>query len=678
MATRIGVDIGGTFTDLVFYDELSNDIRVAKVPTTPTEPEKAVIDAVTSSVPDDFIARTRYFLHGTTVGLNALLERRGAKVGLLATQGFRDILEIRRGDRDEMYNLFWQPPPALVPRHLRLPISERMTFEGKVYTAFCTEDVEQAAEVFKREGVTSVAIAFMHAYANPAHELEAEAVLRSSGFRGDISLSHQISGEYREYERTCTTVIDAYVRGRMTRYLEELAGQLQVLGFAGNCLITRSGSGSMSFAEAQERPFETIMSGPVAGAEGAGALARQLGLKSVITADVGGTSFDTCLVLEGRPQITYEGRIVGLPVQSAWVDVRSIGAGGGSLAQVDVGGLLRVGPQSAGADPGPACYGRGGSKPTVTDAAFYLGMLGDGQFSSGTRLDKRKAETALKPLADKLGLSLEQSAIGIMKIATANMANAIREITVEQGIDPRAMSLLAFGGAGPMMSTLLAEELAIKQIIIPPYAGNFSALGLLTSDLTQAAARTRIMPLNDVNLGEVNKILSELFYELESRQESATDKIKKAREVKLDMRYQGQEYTLTVAIESDKGQIKLPLEQVRDTFVRDYKRTFSSTMDDAVEIVSVRASSRTALPHLKLSHSTKSGQVETGATIEAYSFTQAKRLSFRSLERSALTTEEHIVGPVIINEETATTYLDAGFKAQLDPSGALFIQSEDA
>ena len=372
-----------------------------------------------------------------------------------------------------------------------------MTFEGQVYTPFCAGDVQRAAEVFRREDVTSVAIAFMHAYANPAHELEAARILRQCGFTGDLSLSHKISGEYREYERTCTTVIDAYVRGRMTNYLKALAGQLAGLGFRGTCLITRSGSGSMSFAEARERPFETIMSGPVAGAEGAGALSRQLGLEGVITADVGGTSFDTCLVVAGRPQMTYEGRIVGLPVQSAWVDVRSIGAGGGSKAYVDVGGLLRVGPQSAGAEPGPACYGRGGNEATVTDAAFFLGMLGEGQFASGTQLDHTKAETVLQALAEKLELSVEQSAIGIMRIAAANMANAIRETTVEQGIDPRAMSLLAFGGAGPMMSTLLAEELGIKHIIIPPHAGNFSALGLLTSDLTQSAARTRIMPLTE-------------------------------------------------------------------------------------------------------------------------------------------------------------------------------------
>ena len=325
MATRMGVDIGGTFTDLIYYDDSTGRSLVGKVPTTPDTPEEGVAHAVGETLAPGQLASAEYFLHGTTVGLNALVQRKGAVVGPLATEGFRDILEIRRGDRDEMYNLFWKPAPPLVPRRLRLPVRERIRADGEVHIPIEKKDVRHAVATFKAEGVTSVAIAFLNSYANPAHELAAEKELRAAGFEGEISVSHRISGEYREYERTTTTVIDAYVRGRMSNYLQRLGDKLGSEGFNGNLLITRSGSGSMTFAEAEERPFETIMSGPVAGAEGAGELARRLEIKELITADVGGTSFDTCLVVNGRPQLMYEGTVVGLPVQTPWVDVRSIG-----------------------------------------------------------------------------------------------------------------------------------------------------------------------------------------------------------------------------------------------------------------------------------------------------------------------------------------------------------------
>ena len=327
MATRIGVDIGGTFTDLIYYDDVSGESLVAKVPTTPDNPDEGVVTAIGQAVPADRVKAAEYFLHGTTVGINALLQRRGAVVGLLATEGFRDILEIRRGDREEMYNLFWTPPPPLVPRRLRRPVKERVRANGEIHIAQETADVREALGVFESEDVDAIAIAYMNAYANPVHEIEAERELRAAGFEGEISVSHRVSGEYREYERTTTTVIDAFVRPRMIHYLRRLDEELAKTGFAGRLLITRSGGGSMTFAEAEERPFETIMSGPVAGAEGAGELARSLGIDNLITADVGGTSFDTCLVSGGRPQLMYEGMVVGLPVQTpGWTCARSVPA----------------------------------------------------------------------------------------------------------------------------------------------------------------------------------------------------------------------------------------------------------------------------------------------------------------------------------------------------------------
>jgi N-methylhydantoinase A len=675
MATRIGVDVGGTFTDLIFYDDETGEIRVGKEPTTPAAPEEGVLTAVSSSVPEDRVGAAEYFLHGTTVGLNSLLTRTGAVVGLLATRGFRDILEVRRGDRDDPYDLFWKHPPPLVPRRLRIPVTERMFFDGTVHTPIDLGDVRSAVGVFESEGVTSVAIAFLHSYANPAHELAAAEALREAGFDGEISLSHEVSGEYREYERTTTTVIDAYVRPRMAVYLRALDERLKGGGFTGNLLVTRSGGGAMTFPEAEERPFETILSGPVAGAEGAAELARALDLGDLISADVGGTSFDTCLITDGRPQVMYEGKIVGLPVQTPWVDVRSIGAGGGSLAWVDVGGLLRVGPGSAGADPGPACYGRGGTQPTVTDAAFLLGMLGEGVLASGIRLDAEKARSAMAPLAEQLGFETEDVARGIITIVSANMANAIREITVEQGQDPRRATLAAFGGAGPLFGTLLARELEVGRIVVPPYAGNFSAWGLLGADLTQSAARTRIMKLANGTVDNANEVVAALFESVTARAGERNGHAGTAREVAADMRYVGQEHTITIPLRSDDdGRIVASLEEIRDAFTREYQKTFGHEMEEEVEIVSLRATLRTALPRRAAEHpqlASTDGRGESSAT--AYSFTKGDWLAFPVLQRAQLEPGAVVEGPAILLEETATTYVDAEFEALAHESGSLFL-----
>ncbi len=674
MATRIGVDIGGTFTDLIYYDDVSGESLVAKVPTTPDNPDEGVVNAIGQAVPANRVRAAEYFLHGTTVGINALLQRRGAVVGLLATEGFRDILEIRRGDREEMYNLFWTPPPPLVPRRLRRPVKERVRANGEIHIAQETADVREALGVFGSEGVDAIAIAYMNAYANPVHEIEAERELRAAGFEGEISVSHRVSGEYREYERTTTTVIDAFVRPRMIHYLRRLDEELAKTGFAGRLLITRSGGGSMTFAEAEERPFETIMSGPVAGAEGAGELARSLGIDNLITADVGGTSFDTCLVSGGRPQLMYEGMVVGLPVQTPWVDVRSIGAGGGSIAYIDVGGLLQVGPQSAGADPGPASYGRGGTEPTVTDCALSLGMLGEGKLASGITLDVGKARAAIEPVAAKLNFTVDQAAQGVMTIVTASMANTIREITIDQGVDPRQATLLAFGGAGPLMACALARELNIGSIVIPPYAGNFSAWGLLGADLTQAAARTKIMKLSDDALAETNDILTDLFTTLEERQGPLRDGQTRSREVGLDMRYAGQEHNLTVPMEAPDGVVTASAEAVLEAFTQEYERTFRNTMEEDAEIVSIRATLRLPLPRRESEYRSVAASDTGGAEVEAYSFTEDRRQPFRIVARESLAVGDTVEGPAIVTEETATTYLDAGFEARLDASGCLFLK----
>ncbi len=675
MASRIAIDVGGTFTDLVFYDDSSATTRVSKVPTTPANPANGALNAVSEALSQDEVRASEYFLHGTTVGLNSLLQRVGAKVGLLCTAGFRDILEIRRGDRDEMYNLFWAPDTPLVPRRLRLPISERVRADGVIHRPLRREDVIAAHKALMDESVDAVAIAFLNSFANPSHEVEAMELLREAGFAGSISLSHRVSGEYREYERTTTTIIDAFVRPRMTSYLSELGAGLKAAGFGGGLLVTRSGGGSFTFGEAAERPFETIMSGPVAGAEGTGELARQLEIGDFVAADVGGTSFDTSLIVNGRPRLLYEGSVVGLPVQTPWVDVRSIGAGGGSIAYVDAGGLLRVGPQSAGADPGPAAYGRGGAKPTVTDSAHLLGMLGDGNIAHGIALNKDLSRTSLETISSSLGFSPEEAARGVLKIATATMSNLMREITIEQGTDPRELWLLAFGGAGPMLGTLLSKELGTRGVVIPPHAGNFSASGLLGADLVQASARTHIMRLSDDNLSQANKILASLFEDLDERQTAGEAR---TRHVGLDMRYAGQEHSLTVSMDCDgAGRISWNADEVRNEFTRDYDRAFSVTMDEAIEIVSMRATIRSPLPAREKPKAIPAAARQHG-DVRAWSFESDGWREFKVLERIGAGPDSVIGGPAIILEPTSTTYLDAGHTARVHETGCLVITREES
>src|SRR5436309_5271600 len=394
MATRIGIDVGGTFTDLILLDEDSGEITVGNGPSNPAAVDQAVRGVLSASVDPASVERAGYFLHGTTVGLNSLLERKGARVGLLTTAGFRDVLEIRRLLRvdehgDHMWDHLFKTPDPLVARPLRLGVCERVLADGSIREPLDHGGVREAAATFARDGVECVAIVFLNSHANPAHELEAAQLLREAGFSGPLSLSHEVTGQYREYERTSTTVVDAYVRPAVGGYLERLESGLRAEGFDGECLITTSSGGCVAFAEARLRPFETVMSGPVAGAVGASRLCAELGLELAITADVGGTSFDTCLLVDGRPRVKYEGEVVGMPLQTPWVDVRSVGAGGGSIASVERG-LLRVGPRRAGAHPGPVCYGRGGTEPTVTDAAVTLGMLARDTLASGLKLDTER------------------------------------------------------------------------------------------------------------------------------------------------------------------------------------------------------------------------------------------------------------------------------------------------
>jgi N-methylhydantoinase A len=681
MPARIGVDVGGTFTDLIFLDDATGQVTVGKGPSNPSAVDEAVRAVVSSSVDERGVAGSSYFLHGTTVGLNALLERKGARVGILTTEGFRDVLEVRRLMRvdehgEHMWDHLFKTPEPLVSRPLRIGVSERVLADGSVRTALDPDGVREAAEVFAREGVECVAIVFINSHANPAHELEAAQVLRDAGFDGPLSLSHQVTGQYREFERTSTTVVDAYVRPAVSGYLERLESGLGAEGFEGEFLITTSSGGCVAFTEARSRPFETVMSGPVAGAVGASRLCNALGLDLAITADVGGTSFDTCLLVDGRPRVKYEGEVVGMPLQTPWVDVRSVGAGGGSIAWVERG-LLHVGPRSAGADPGPVCYGRGGTEPTVTDAAVALGMFAREELASGLALDVEGAAAALARLGDELGLEPEKAAQGVLRVASATMAGAIRAVSIEVGEDPRRGALIAYGGAGPLFASLLAAELGIETIVIPNYAGNFSAWGLLEQDVVRSAALTIVAPLGAEGIGRAETTLAKLFTQLDERVDRriAGDV---SHEAELDLRYPGQEYALTIAVALEDGRITEPPEDIARRFAEAYERNYGHSFDVGVDILSVRAIERTALPrpsaHAFAPSANGGGPAHT--TARAYSFARDEWCDFGVIERDDLAAGTGFDGPAIVMETTTTSYVDAGLRATVHESGALILSQE--
>jgi N-methylhydantoinase A len=683
MPTRIGVDVGGTFTDLIFLDETTGRVTVGKGPSKPSAVDEAVRGVVASSVDEAAVGRAAYFLHGTTVGLNALLERKGARVGILTTEGFRDVLEVRRLMRvdehgEHMWSHLFKTPEPLVGRPLRLGVNERVLADGTVHVPLEADGVRAAAQVLAHEGVQCVAIVFLNAHANPAHELQAATLMREAGFDGPLSLSHQVTGQYREYERTSTTVVDAYVRPAVSGYLERLESVLRDDGFEGECLITTSSGGCVSFAEARARPFETVMSGPVAGAVGASRLCCELGLDLAITADVGGTSFDTCLLIDGRPRVKYEGEVVGMPLQMPWVDVRSVGAGGGSIASVERG-LLHVGPRSAGADPGPVCYGRGGTEPTVTDAAVTLGMLARETLAGGLRLDVDGAHASLASLGEGLRLDAEQAAQGVLRVASASMAGAIRAVTIEVGEDPRRSALIAYGGAGPLFASLLADELGIETIVIPDHAGNFSACGLLEQDVIRSAALTIVSPLDEGGLSRADQALAALFAQLDERVDRrVAGSI--THEAELDLRYPGQEYTLTIPVALADGRIAEAPDEIATRFAAAYERNYGHSFDVGVDILSVRAIERTELPRPSPRGPAVPGNRDraAGTSVRAFSFQANDWCDFAIIERDDLSSGDTFDGPAIVLESTTTSYVDSGLRGVVHESGALVLTDASA
>ncbi|MDE0112945.1 MAG: hydantoinase/oxoprolinase family protein, partial [Albidovulum sp.] len=498
MGWRVGVDSGGTFTDVSLYHEESGRFEDWKIPSTPEDPSRGIAMGIAESLAmvgasaDDLT----YFGHGTTVATNSLIELRGAKTGLITTEGFRDLLEIGRQMRPSLYDMMADKPPVLVPRRLREEVPERIRFDGTIEIPLDMRRLREAARRLAEEGVAATAICFLYGYLEPRHEAAAKETVQDVA-GGFVSASYEVAPEFREFERLSATVVNAFLGPVMKLYIERLSERLRELGMRAVPHMTQSNGGVIGFETAARLPIRTILSGPSTGVVAAQEIARRAGLKDVITFDMGGTSSDVALLENLECKRSKEPVVHGYPIKTPMLDIHTVGAGGGSIATVDSGGLLKVGPRSAGAVPGPACYGQGGNEATVTDANVVLQTLNPSQLLGGRmKLRRDLASDAVARLSRELNLGLQETAQGIVSVATANMAKALRVVSVERGYDPREHALIAFGGGGPLHAARLARELDISTIIVPPAPGSLCALGLLLTDLKADFTASRIVPLN--------------------------------------------------------------------------------------------------------------------------------------------------------------------------------------
>ena len=672
---RVSIDIGGTFTDLVVYDEEEKQAFTGKVLSTPDDPAQGVITGLTSAMDDP--GQISFLVHGTTVGLNAFLERRGERVLLITTEGFRDVYAIARGDRKKLFALKYRKPEPLVPLWDIHTVRERTLYDGTVEEPLREEDFSPILEKLQAEGIGAVAVCFLHAYVNPEHEVRAREILQTSVPGLSVSLSHEVAREWREYERSSSAVLNAYIAPTVERYLRSLEGQLEDRTVEARLHVMQSNGGVMTADAARDLPIQTLLSGPVGGTIGGGALSEALGRPNLLCVDMGGTSFDASLVVEGQPSVSTEIELEGLPILMALVDIHTVGAGGGSLAYLEAG-ALRVGPKSAGADPGPACYGRGGTQPTVTDANLFLGRMDPEYFLGGEMtLDVGAAEEAIRSVAEKLDLSTEELAEGILAIINAKMAEAMRTITVEQGIDPREYSLVAFGGAGPMHAVALAEELEIGEVIVPPAPGTFSAWGMLQTDIRHDVTQTFYRPMDASVARDLESVYSEL--EGQARQVLREEDVPEERMELMrtaDMRYVGQEYFVNVEIPENGKVTGDALGALDERFHAAYKTRYGhSTPGAPVEFVNLRVAALGELERETVGFRTGKGEALPEHELREVVF-ERKRLPAKIFRRDELPSGTSASGPLVMEEDTATTVVPPGWEIRVDDLGNVIVTRE--
>ena len=681
MKYRLGVDVGGTFTDLVLYDVETNEIEVTKTPSTPANQAEGVttgIDMLVDrlGVPAGEIG---FFIHGTTVATNTLLERKGAQTALIVTAGFRDVLQVGRQDRPDLYD--WRIPRTepLVPRHLRLEVTERVLYTGEVHTPLDLGDIESVIEQLKEAGVEAVAVCLLHSYANPDHEIAVGRALQEALPDLAVSLSHEILPEFKEFERMSTTVINSYVSPVIGRYVTNLKRGIVDAGISSDLYIMQSNGGTMRAASAVERPVHTILSGPAAGVIGSVAIAEHAGQPNSISVDMGGTSFDVTLSYRGEVRQTRESEIERLPLKVPMVDIHTLGAGGGSIAWIDPGGALRVGPQSAGADPGPACYGRGGTEATVTDANLVLGRLNPKRFLGGRMdLDVERARGVIaERVAEPLGLGVEECAEGIVRVVNASMIKGIRVVSVAKGYDPRDFCLVAFGGAGPVHSAELAEDLEIPRVLVPVAPGVTSALGLLMADLRHDFVRTVLLAGDRLTREELGTRFAEMEDEALERMRQEGVESGDATLVRLsDVRYAGQGYELEVTV--PPGELDdTAIQGLTDRFHEAHSQVYGyATRDRPIQVVNLRVTAFTTLPRPSLVPAQLNGRTDPDAAREADRdvYFRGRSVPTPIYQRTLLRPGDVVNGPAIIEQEDSTTVVWEGQTSTVDAYSNLLLE----
>jgi len=651
----LGIDTGGTFTDFVLID--GHKTLIHKIPSTPNNPADALLRGA-EELCGDFSLRG--MTHGSTVATNALLERKGAKIALITTAGFEDVLEIGRQNRPSLYDFNVEKPARLVSREDIFGVAERTLYDGTVETVPKAKEIEKIARIVRQRKYDAVAVCFLHSYANPENERMVAAILEETGV--SVSVSHRVLPEYREYERFSTTAVNAYVSPKMGSYILSLEKGIPK---SVRLRIMQSNGGSISAAQAREEGVQTILSGPAAGVVGAFEVARAAGFDRAVTFDMGGTSTDVSLCDE-RISIRTHSLVAGCPVGVPVVDIHTVGAGGGSIAWLDSAGSLRVGPQSAGADPGPICYGSG-TELTVTDANLFLGRLSPEHFLGGAmRLDVDRVKRRMLKFANDLGMSPEQAAEGILTVANATMERAIRVISVERGYDPRRFALIAFGGAGPMHACELARSISIPEVIVPGNAGVLSALGLLLADVVKQFSRTVLIGAEGISSQQFDSLFAPL--EAQAAELLQADGFTPERielERLLDMRYVGQSYEVTVASGSD----------YIDVFHAEHHRLYGhSNASRAVEIVNIRlsASGKTERPEFVRAEAT--GETTPGPPLETgQAIFGGTRLETPVYDRASLQAGNRFGGPAIVVETSTTTVIPPDYEALVDEYGNLIL-----
>jgi len=676
----VGIDIGGTFTDLVGFE--NGRIVTSKTSTVPAEPTEGA--ATSLRLAGCNIAGLDELLHGSTIAINTVLERKGAKTALVTTAGFRDVLSIGRGNRPDAFNLFFHRPRPLVPRDLTFEIGERMSARGEALTALDESELERLAERLALLEIDAIAVSFLHSYANPAHEIAAGTMLRRLLPETFVTLSHEILREFREYERTSTTAINAFVGPRVNRYLGRLEQFVRDASFAGKIEIMRSNGGTMSIEQARRLPVAMMESGPVAGMIGTGRLAQLLGLARVIGFDMGGTTAKATFITDGVAPIE-EGYIIGdeftgQPMQFPVVDIVEVGTGGGSIAWCDQSGGLHVGPVSAGADPGPACYGRGAHDPVITDADLVLGRLNGSRFlGGGMSLDRSLAERAIEAkVAAPLGLSVVEAALGIVRIADASMSLAVRAVSVNRGIDPRDTVMVAFGGAGPLHALAIARDIFVPTVIVPRLPGNFSALGMLMAEWRQDFVRTFFGTFGSIDPAFAHAAFAELREAGAGALERDGFTATGGRFVfAADLRYRGQEHAIPIDVFGPDDLLEASAATATRFNEQHDRRYGHSAPDQSIEIVNLRLVVTVPRANDAVSEllSTPWEPSETAAEQRrAVVFEDpARPLEARILWRPALAAGEEIVGPAVIEEANSTILLHPGDRAVVHPWGHLII-----